>query len=316
MTFDAWEVVLCPSQDYLMHWGVRGMKHGRRRYQNEDGTWTEAGLEARRKREGFGSKEERKAARKEARAQKSAAKSERKAARTEARKQAMSDWKETRRKNNVKTMTDEELAAKINRLKMETEYREMKKSPLMKAGMKFINDYFDNKKVQQERAYNEHIEDKRQKYEMKKMDKQMEQAKIRAEADKARADADKARADADKSRAETDKIDIEKGTRKMKLKNENRNLKLQGKFWRSNNTILGGLRKMANKSLEGTGEAVYTTQTYGAETAGSLREARKYNRAIKKANRYSKKNGLKLNNLVAPSYRNRPGRNNNGGGKK
>ena len=54
MSFDAWEASIRPSPDSLMHWGIPGMKHGRRRYQNEDGTWTRAGLEARRKREGFG----------------------------------------------------------------------------------------------------------------------------------------------------------------------------------------------------------------------------------------------------------------------
>lgn len=33
---------------WLVHSGVRGMKHGNRRYQNEDGTWTELGKARRR----------------------------------------------------------------------------------------------------------------------------------------------------------------------------------------------------------------------------------------------------------------------------
>lgn len=37
------------SEPYLVHSGVRGMKHGVRQYQNRDGTWTELGKARRRK---------------------------------------------------------------------------------------------------------------------------------------------------------------------------------------------------------------------------------------------------------------------------
>lgn len=40
--------------DYLMHYGVKNQQWGERRYQNEDGTWTELGKERRRQGEGGG----------------------------------------------------------------------------------------------------------------------------------------------------------------------------------------------------------------------------------------------------------------------
>ena len=135
MSFDAWEASIRPSSDSLMHWGIPGMKHGRRRYQNEDGTWTRAGLEARRKREGFGERrKERKAARKEARA-----------AAAEARKQ-----------KNVKNWSDADLQKKIARLKLEQEYRELSKHPAVKAGEKLIAKYLELKDAKinrEERVY-------------------------------------------------------------------------------------------------------------------------------------------------------------------
>ena len=142
MSFDAWESSICPSGESLMHWGIRGMKHGRRRYQNEDGTWTTAGLEARRKREGFG---ERRAARKAARA-------ERRAARKESASKARAAMAEKRRLRNVKKLTDEELQARINRLKLENEYKSLNKNPLVETGAKLIKAYFDakDKKIKQE----------------------------------------------------------------------------------------------------------------------------------------------------------------------
>mgnify|MGYP007133715385 CR=1 FL=1 len=141
MTFDSWQGMLYPDE-YLEHWGIKGMKHGRSRYQNEDGTWTEAGLEARRKREGFG----------ERRAAKKAAKAERKAARKEARSQARAAIAEKRRLRNVKKLTDEELQARINRLKLENEYKSLNKNPLVETGAKLVKAYFEakDKKIKQE----------------------------------------------------------------------------------------------------------------------------------------------------------------------
>ena len=246
MTFDAWELSIRPSNDYLAHHGIRGMKHGRNRYQNEDGTWTEEGLRRRRQREGFGEgKEERKAA-------KAAARTEKKEARKAARAEAKAAYQEERRKKNVKKLTDEELKNRIERLKMENEYRELKRSPLVKSGEQFISDYLKNRAAKEERAYSEKQTKLAREHEMAKLKEQTEQAKIRANADTERAKADTARANADKTRAETDRFDIEKGTRMVKLKNEGKSLKLQNKRYVSDNTVRGGVKKMINKLLVGS----------------------------------------------------------------
>ena len=238
MTFDAWELSIRPSNDYLAHHGIRGMKHGRNRYQNEDGTWTEEGLRRRRQREGFGDgKDERRAA-------KAAARTEKKDARKAARAEATAARKEERRKRNVKKLTDEELRNRIERLKMENEYRELKRSPYVKSGEKLISDYLKNRAEKEQRAYNEKQTKLAREHEMARLKEQTRQTELRA-------NADTARANADRTRAETDRIDIEKGTRLVKLKNEGKNLKLQNKRYVSDNTVRGGVKKMINRMLVG-----------------------------------------------------------------
>ena len=141
-SFDSWEDRIRSPESYLMHSGKKGMKHGQRRYQNEDGTWTELGLAERRKREGFG----------ERRAAKKAAKAERKQARKAIRAEARAALAEKRRKRNIKNLTDEELQARINRLKMEKEYKDLNKNPAVELGMKLVKSYLDSKdrKIKQE----------------------------------------------------------------------------------------------------------------------------------------------------------------------
>ena len=80
--------------EYLYHSGIQGMKWGIRRYQNPDGTWTEAG-KAR-----YGKKVE-------------------KQARKDAKKQIREDAK------NRHNMSDDELDAKIKRLKKEKELKDL-----------------------------------------------------------------------------------------------------------------------------------------------------------------------------------------------
>lgn len=212
MSFDAWEAGIRPSSDSLMHWGIPGMKHGRRRYQNEDGTWTRAGLEARRKREGFGERrKERKAARKEARAERLAKK----------------------RANNVKYMSDEELRKRIDRLKLEKEYKDMKRSPLIDQGAKLVGKYIDYKNAQAQRE----VDLNRQKIEM---------ARIKSETAKSKDRIKITANEAKKAKSETAKTKYDvKGGLKIARKKDLKQVKLDYK----NSTIRGGIAKRINMAL-------------------------------------------------------------------
>lgn len=299
MTFDAWEGgVYCPD-DVLMHWGIPGMKHGRRRYQNEDGTWTEQGLAERRKREGFG---ERRRARKAAKYQaeyerakeknrKAASESglkrkwdeiesgvamskavykrnkalglvskeddrfirkqkkiddrelrkekkedfkeerrEKKAERQAARAKAREEFFEKRKRKDISNLTDDELKAKINRLKMEQEYKELKKSPALKLGIDIFNkvlDYKENKRQQE-------IERTKQMIELGRVDATKIQAIKSAE--KAKYDAQAA-----KSEYKKKKKDVKGG-----LSIERHKDLLNAKTAYRNTTIWGSIGKRAN----------------------------------------------------------------------
>ena len=140
VTFDGWEDQLY-GPNTLAHFRTKGSKNGVRRFQNEDGTWTPLGLRERKEREGWGDRKERREAKRTAKVKRRA----QKAARIEA-------YREQRKKNNPKNMSDEELQKKIARLKMEQEYRELAKSPLLKVGEKLAKAYFEAKdrKLKQE----------------------------------------------------------------------------------------------------------------------------------------------------------------------
>lgn len=218
--FDDWE------GEYLAHFRTKGSKNGVRRYQQEDGTWTPLGLRERKAREGWGDGDERSSSRAEKKAAKAEAKAEKKAARTA----AVTEAKEERRKNNIKTMTDEELKAKIERAKMEQEYKELTKSPILKAGEKVVQVYLDykTKKEQQE------IEKNRQKIELGRIEAQKVQA---TEATK------KAKYDAKAADAEANKMASDvKGGLKVKRKAELTNAKTAFR----GTTLLGALGKRAN----------------------------------------------------------------------
>lgn len=70
------------QNDYIAHWGIKGMKWGVRRYQNADGTYTDAGKKRRRNTDPY-------------------------------------------ERDRVSSMSDEELRSRLNRMRMEKEYRDI-----------------------------------------------------------------------------------------------------------------------------------------------------------------------------------------------
>lgn len=231
MSFDAWEAGIRPSSDSLMHFGITGMKHGRRRYQNEDGTWTNAGLEARRKREGFG---------------------ERRKAKKEARKAARAERIQKLRANNVKYMSDEDIRKRIDRLKLEKEYKDLKRNPTIEKGVQLVSKYLEYRAKKDER------EERRYNMQTNRLNAQANLK--RAGAEKARAKADTKRAIADKKRAKSDIIDnltFGKGRKEAKSR------LIDSKEKAKENTIRGILLSNLKKSRDAaTDNRLYKNNEY------------------------------------------------------
>ena len=301
-TFDGWEALVRPPEDYLMHFRTKGSKNGVRRYQTESGEWTPLGLAERKKREGWGDKRSLKRAERQVRKHSRAiAKLDRKHEKDQQKAERKAARAEQRRLGTIKGLTDEELRAKIERVKMENEYKELTKSGFVKAGEKFIEGYMKNKAEKAERAYererqkhSDQREDLARKHELTKMDKLTEQKKLDTEAAKNRADADKARAEADKKRAETDEVDIKSGTRMKKLKNEQKSLRLQNKRFKSENTILGGVRAKINKIQRGQGDAAAESYRGYSEYRNAIRLGKADAKIAKKLGKTRKKYGTTI----------------------
>jgi hypothetical protein len=108
----------------LYHWGVKGMRWGVRRYQNADGSLTDAGKKRAQKQKVKNLKKARKA---------KATKAEEAAKRQELIKQG---------KIPASKMTDEELKARIERLRMEETVQNLSKNTkVVNKGREFVKNY-------------------------------------------------------------------------------------------------------------------------------------------------------------------------------
>ena len=315
-TFDSWEAVIRPPEDYLMHFRTKGSKNGVNRYQTESGKWTPLGLERRREREGFGEgrkarKEERKAEKEVRKAEKQVQKAERdkaraekKEAQREAKEKAKADYLENMRKNSLSGMTDEELQAKINRIEMENKYKEMTKSPLLKMGEKIVANHIkkqqeaiEAEKTKKRQEREDKIREANQKFELAKLEQQTKQKELEANAsaEKAKSEASVAQANANIERAKTDALDIQTGTRAKQIKLDSKKEKRAYKEFKANNTILGGFKKKANTILKGQGQAKVTELQGWAESQAAYqrgktdaRIVRAQSQILRKRNRFQK----------------------------
>lgn len=122
----------------LMHWGIKGMKWGVRRYQNKDGSLTPAGKK-RYDKEMAKLKEEEKIAKNKLKTQAKLNKLDEKRKEVEALKRGKPIAKSTKQhsKPSVKDMSDEELRQTVNRLLMEQQYAKLNPQQVS-AGQKFV----------------------------------------------------------------------------------------------------------------------------------------------------------------------------------
>lgn len=125
-------------ENELMHWGIKGMKWGVRRYQNKDGSLTPAGKK-RYDKEMAKLKEEEKIAKNKLRTQAKLNKLDEKRKEIEALKRGKPIAKSTNQhsKPSVKGMSDEELRQTVNRLLMEQQYAKLNPQQVS-AGQKFV----------------------------------------------------------------------------------------------------------------------------------------------------------------------------------
>lgn len=247
-TFDCWEVAVRPPEDYLMHYRTPGSKNGVRRYQTESGEWTPLGLRERREREGWGdgeSRKLRKAEKKLARAEKKLAKSEKREEKQKIRAQKKFERSEEKRKKKLSGLTDEEMKQKLERARMEAEYRDLtKRTGLIESGAKLVGKYLEYKDNKEQRT----LDLNRQKIEMERLKTQQLQAKEATKQAKEATNQSKNRIKTSKN--EADKAESEaqqeryaaKGGKKYERKAQLVNAKTNYR----GTTIFGSLGKRAN----------------------------------------------------------------------
>ena len=237
-TFDGWDIrtngcaeifgcAQMSGQDYLAHFRTKGSKNGVRRYQTESGEWTPLGLRERRIREGFGEGLNGKAGRGESRGQRKGTSSK-----SSARPGTLSAFMERRRKNSVKNLSDAELKKRIERLKMEKEYRDLNKNPTLEAAGKLVSQYMDAKKSK--------AEQRERQYKM--------------ETERLRAMGDLTKAKAENQQAKNEFIDSLKFHGKGTLKAKTEYLK--AKDQRSKNTIRGALASTTGNLIRKEGKRI------------------------------------------------------------
>lgn len=135
----------------LLHWGIKGMKWGVRRYQNKDGTLTPAGKK-RYNAEMERLKNEEKILKNKEATRAKLAKLETKQKEIDERKKALdggsgkksvtkkTDGESEPKRKSVKDMSDEELAAVVRRAQLEKQYRDLNPQQVS-AGKKFFNTF-------------------------------------------------------------------------------------------------------------------------------------------------------------------------------
>lgn len=143
------------DENEIIHWGIRGMKWGVRRYQNKDGSLTAAGKKHRAAEEAKLKERERNIkGREKARAEQ--AKFDAKKRELDAREKALKSGKvlDTNKpkpkptntnENPIKKLTDDQLRAETNRMRLEKEYYEARRNlaaanpKQVSAGKKFVD---------------------------------------------------------------------------------------------------------------------------------------------------------------------------------
>lgn len=253
-TFDRWEGAVQPPEDYLMHFRTKGSKNGIRRYQTESGEWTPLGLAERRKREGFGE------SRKERRAQRQAQRSEKRQARKAAATARKAERSEAMRKRTLKGLTDAEMKQKLERAKMEAEYRDLKrKSSMINTGVQLVGKYLE--------------------YRQKVSDQQERRFKMQT---------DRINAKANKQKATAELVDTIKPFSKGKIKAKADLIKAKND--RSKNTIRGAISNTVGNMIRKEGNNVVKAMpdksmlvSGGKKVTGLIKKAGKGAKDIAKA---------------------------------